>query len=329
MARSADDRRIRSLRGPKRAVDPDRPIAVLLETERRGPPASIDGGAAIQPRMERSLAVFLAGAECAFTCNFCDLWRDTLDGPTPPGALPRQLEAALATLDPADPVPDRIKLYNSSNFFDPRAVPDEDLERLAALVDPFAGVTVESHARTVAERSDRWAERLPGRLEVAIGLETVHPSALAALNKRVTVPDFDRAAARLARLGAALRAFVLVGVPFIPSEERAEWAVRSVRHALAAGAAVVSVIPVRGGNGELERLEAGGQFAPPVLADLEAVIDDTLDAGPGVVLPDLWDAARHCRCPGCGAARVERLARMAATGLREGRIGCPVCGGRT
>ena len=48
----------------------------LVEEERRP-----DG------RIERALTVFLAGAECPFTCSFCDLWRCTIDGPTPPGAL--------------------------------------------------------------------------------------------------------------------------------------------------------------------------------------------------------------------------------------------------
>jgi hypothetical protein len=86
-------RRIRSLRPLKRAVDPTTAHGSLLETERRP-----DG------RVERTLTVFLAGAECPFTCSFCDLWQWTLDGPTPPGALVVQLERVLATLDAPCPV---------------------------------------------------------------------------------------------------------------------------------------------------------------------------------------------------------------------------------
>ena len=82
----------------------------MLEEERRP-----DG------RIERALTVFLAGAECPFTCSFCDLWRYTIDGPTPPARSSRRLERALADVD--EPLPDRLKLYNASNFFDRRAVP--------------------------------------------------------------------------------------------------------------------------------------------------------------------------------------------------------------
>src|SRR2546427_1182082 len=97
--------------------------------------------------VERAVTVFLAGAECPFTCSFCDLWRWTLEGPTPVGALPLQLDRALADL-PAN-VPDRLKLYNASNFFDRRAVPPEDLPRIAELARAFAAVTVESHANMI------------------------------------------------------------------------------------------------------------------------------------------------------------------------------------
>ena len=69
MSSSADDRRIRSLRPLKPAVDPWRAHGTLIEEERR-PNGTI----------ERALTVFLAGAECPFTCAFCDLWRWTIDG---------------------------------------------------------------------------------------------------------------------------------------------------------------------------------------------------------------------------------------------------------
>ena len=73
------------LRPPKPQVDPWRPLDVLVEEERWSPMA----------RMRRSMTVFLAGSECPFTCVFCDLWQYTLDEPTPPGAIPQQLEIAL------------------------------------------------------------------------------------------------------------------------------------------------------------------------------------------------------------------------------------------
>src|SRR2546425_4164007 len=117
---STPDARIRRLRPPKPGIDPWKAHGTVIEEER-----SASGG------LERAVTVFLAGAECPFTCSFCDLWRGTLDGPTPPGALPTQLARALEAIAP--PFPHRLKLYNASNFFDRRAVPAEDLPRIAEL----------------------------------------------------------------------------------------------------------------------------------------------------------------------------------------------------
>ena len=99
--RFTPDQRIRSLRAPKPKVDPWVAHGSTLEHERRA------GGT-----IERALTVFLAGAECPFTCSFCDLWRWTLDGPTPRGALPAQLARVLQSLQ--RPLPDRLKLYNAA-----------------------------------------------------------------------------------------------------------------------------------------------------------------------------------------------------------------------
>ena len=81
--------------------------------------------------------VFLSGAECPFTCSFCDLWRWTFEGPTPAGAIPRQLREVLHTHAGDATAPQRLKLYNASNFFDRRAVPAEDVPTIAALAEPL------------------------------------------------------------------------------------------------------------------------------------------------------------------------------------------------
>jgi uncharacterized Fe-S cluster-containing MiaB family protein len=181
--------------------------------------------------LERALTVFLAGAECPFTCSFCDLWRWTIDGPTPPGALPAQLDHALRRL--SGPTPQRLKLYNASNFFDRRAVPAADLPRIAQLAEPFAAVTVESHASTIGPLTLEFQAMLSARLEVAVGLETIHPIAAEHLNKRLELPRFDRAAEFLAQHDIDSRVFVLLGAPYIPAAESIEWTVRTVRYAAA------------------------------------------------------------------------------------------------
>lgn len=314
MSATVADRRIRSLRGPKPYVDPYRAHGSLVEEERR------PSGA-----VERALTVFLAGAECPFTCSFCDLWRYTLDGPTPPGALTQQLRSVLTKLD--GDIPTRLKLYNASNFFDRRAVPHEDVAGLAALAQPFAGVTVESHASTIGAATVAFARAIGGRLEVAMGLETIHPVAAAELNKRLDLARFDRAADFLASANIDLRAFVLLGAPFVPAEQSIEWTVRTVEHAVYRGAAVVSIIPVRGGNGEMERLRELGYFTPPTLSQLEEALDECLSFGQTVVTADLWDAERLAGCTQCRDERIARLGRLNVTGRAEPRVVCDACGG--
>ncbi len=88
-----------------------------------------------------------------------------------------------------------------------------------------------------------------------MGLETIHPEVLPALNKGMTLEDFDRAAAFLRSNGIAIRAFVLLRPPFLSDEEGLDWALWSIDHALAVGVGCCSVIPTRAGNGLLEDLE--------------------------------------------------------------------------
>lgn len=304
---------IRSLRPPKQPVDPSHALASHWEDERLP-----DGGHV------PVLTVFLAGAECRFTCVFCDLWRNTLEHGTPLGAVAEQLRAVLRDRGPP---PDRaaIKLYNASSFFDPLAVPESDDPEIASLTAPFTRVTVECHPRLVGRRAVEFARRLSGRLEVAVGLETVHPTALPRLNKRMTLADFDRAAVQLCEAGIGLRAFVLVAPPYVPAAEAVEWAVRSARYAIDRGATHVSLIPVRGGNGALEALAGQGVFAPATLAQLEEALDATIECAGAVVTVDLWDAQRFAACADCATPRVARLARMNVTGRRETRVRCATC----
>jgi archaeosine synthase beta-subunit len=306
---------VRSRRIPRFDPDPWEPLRHLWEEERE------PGGGTIP-----ALTVFLAGAECPFTCVFCDLWRETLAGPTPPGALPTQLRKALAAAGPL-PSPAALKLYNASNFFEPRAVPVADEPALLDLAAPFARVTVECHPRIIRERGDRclrFAERLEGRLEVAMGLETIHPEALPRLNKGMTLADFDRAADTLQKAGIGLRAFVLVSPPFVPEKEEIEWVVRSAAYAFERGAERVSLIPVRDDNGAMGTLWEAGDFNLSSLEQLEKALERCLPLG-GIVTADLWDARRFAHCAHCADARIARLEQMNRSGRMEPRVGCLVC----
>lgn len=312
MSPSVADARIRGLRPPKRYVDPYRAHGTAVELERRP-----------NGEIENTLTVFLAGAECPFACSFCDLWQWTIDGPTPPGALTAQLEDVLHSIDA--PLPARIKLYNASNFFDPRAVPSADLIGLARLIEPFRSVTVESHASTIGARAVEFARSIPGRLEVALGLETIHPGAIAESNKRLDLPRFDEALSFLSANGIDVRVFVLLGAPYIPVADTVDWTLRSVEYAVSRGASTVSIIPVRGGNGELERLKSLGNFTPPTLLQLEAALRESADLADAVVTADLWDIERLDGCAACKSERVARLRHANLTGRFEGDINCDAC----
>lgn len=304
---------------PRPAHDPFRPLDVLVEEERCG-----DGGVA------RWLTIFLTGAECPFGCVFCDLWRHTLHGPTPSGALPAQVATALQRPQ-ADGVTG-VKLYNASNLFEPRALPPADDAALAELLGGFRRVLVECHPNLVGERCFAFARRLAdrgARLEVAMGLETVHPEALPRLGKGMSLERFDRACGELRVAGCGVRAFVLVGAPFVPAEEAARWAVRSAAHAFDRGAEHVTLIPVRGGTPEMEELRVAGAWTPPSLGTLEDALDATLDAVPdgSVATADLWDLERFLDCAACATARRRRLQRLNRTGRREARVVCRRCEG--
>jgi radical SAM enzyme (TIGR01210 family) len=272
--------------------------------------------------------VLLTGAECPWRCVMCDLWKHTLEsGGTPPGALALQLDLALAALAPG-PRPRRVKLYNAGSFFDPRAVPLADYEALAARLQGFERVVVESHPALIGERVDRWRRALGDvELEVAMGLETAHPEALAKLHKRMTLEQFAGAARALRSRGVALRAFVLVPSPFVPREEEALWVRRSVAFAFDCGASAVSLIPLRGGNGAMEALREGGAARLPRLVELEAALANSIGDPRGRVFADLWDLRALSECTVCLEARRQRLHAMNLEQRLHPATACGVCGG--
>ncbi|MCG8469406.1 MAG: radical SAM protein [Gemmatimonadetes bacterium] len=310
---------VRAERPAKPAHDPRLPLGQRWDVERAvrpaGAGASIGGERVTDPPQRRALTVFLAGAECPFACLFCDLWQHTLEGSTPEGALPRQLETAIGRAGGIEPDA-AIKLYNASNFFDRRAVPAADVPTIAELCGPFERVTVETHPKLVGAACDEFQSLLRGRLEIAMGLETVHPDVFPRLKDGMTVADFDGATRRARARGVGVRAFVLVGLPWVTREEFASWAVRSVIHAIESGADRASLIPLRAENGALARLRQEGELADVRLYDLEVALSDAIRAigGSGIVEADLWDAASFSACDACGDRRLANLAAMNRTG---------------
>jgi len=296
-------------RGPKNTVNPWRPYHFLWEEE---PDASGE--------LVPTATVFLSNRECPFRCLMCDLWRNTLDTTVPLGAIPAQIAYALSRLPPAR----QIKLYNAGSFFDAHAIPSEDDPAIAHALAGFERVIVECHPNLIGDRCLRFRDRLTGRLEVAIGLETVHPEVLDRLNKRFMLEDFHRAASFLTRNDIDLRVFLLLRPPFLDESAGLAWAKRSLDAAFDAGASVCVIIPTRAGNGAMEVLAAAGEWSPPSLRSLEAAQEHGLRLARGRVFSDLWDIETFFTCD-CGPERAKRLAVLNQTQHAPPPILCSQC----
>lgn len=285
-------------RPAKNIVDPTRPYAFFVEKER-----------AASGNVEDVATIFLTNKECPFRCLMCDLWKNTTNERVAPGSIPGQIRWALKRLPPAQ----HVKLYNSGNFFDAQAIPPEDDPTIAKLLESFHSVVVECHPRLISRRCFAFNELLGGRLQVAMGLETVHPEVFARLNKRMTLGEFSLAAASLKQRGIGMRAFILLRPPFMNEAEGVYWAKRSIDFAFDVGIECCVVIPTRQGNGAMERLVEHGAFAPPGLASLEEVLDYGISLRRGRVFVDLWDAGQLAKTAPQIRTLVERLERKNLT----------------
>ncbi|QDV23771.1 radical SAM protein [Aureliella helgolandensis] len=256
--------------------------------------------------------IFLRGSECQFRCLMCDLWKFTHEQATPTGVLPAQIDTAMAQLQ-ADmqgtPTSEQwVKLYNASNFFSTFNVPQDDLPRIAEQVAPFHRVVVENHPRLIGRPVAEFAQQINGQLEVAMGLETIHPEVLPALNKQMTTADFQRACQWLLSHQIDIRTFILLRPPGLSEEEGVQWCSRSIDFANEAGVRHISVIPVRGGNGALEMLQQRGMFTPPTARSLELVMQRHVANSQAILTVDLWDWDKLSgHCPACSPLRREAL----------------------
>ncbi|WP_205678673.1 radical SAM protein [Aquisphaera insulae] len=301
-------------RPARNALDPMRPYAVLAETE-----PGLDG------RPVDVATIFLTNRECPWRCLMCDLWRNTLQATVPAGAIAAQVAYGLAQLPPPAPGRSAIKLYNAGSFFDPHAIPTAEYPAVARLAAPFDRTIVECHPALVDHRVMDFRHLLPGRLEIAMGLETVHPEVLKRLNKRMTLDRFRRAAEFLGQNQIGLRVFILVRPPWLGDAEGLEWARRSLDFAFDCGAAVACLIPTRGGNGAMEELAASGEFSPPSLRSLELALEYGLHAKRAIVMADDWDIEKVADCPRCATDRVARIRTMNASQGFPPAVECDAC----
>ena len=309
------------------------PLAKLSRTSRNAVNAQRPHGWLVESERSKSgevvpvATVFLTNRECPWRCIYCDLWKNTLTETVPLGAIPAQIDFALA--QPGLGEARQIKLYNAGSFFDPKAIPPDDFPAIAERVGTFERVIVECHPALIGASSVAFRDRLSAvghrpsptadstgasKLEVAMGLEIADDAILAKLNKRMTLAMFRRAAEFLVSRGIAVRAFVIVKPPSVRTDEEAlDFARRSIDFAFDCGASVVSLIPARFGAEALEMLAKAGDFAPPKFDTLEAALDYGVGLRRGRVFADLWDVEKLGGCCRCLPDRVARLRKINLT----------------
>jgi hypothetical protein len=308
-----------SARGKKNVVHPAIPYAFLTEKER------LSNG-----KVEECVTIFLTNRECAFRCLMCDLWKNTTDFTVTDADLEQQFTTAFDQLGiVAGLNSDRqIKIYNSGNFFDPKSIPASSVAAVAARINRygFGNTIVENHPKLCDHRVVQMANRLENGLEIAMGLETVHPVVLPRLNKKMTTADFQSATQFLLSHEIKVRAFILLKPPFLSEEEGVEWALKSIDFAFKNGVECCAVIPTRKGNGIMDSLPEG-QFSEPALSSLESVSQHGLAlcrSGQRLFV-DIWDAERFSKCSHCFEQRSARLNEMNLRQVVLPEVDCPKC----
>lgn len=294
-------------RGPRNPVDPSLPYAFLVEDE------CLPNG-----ELAPTATIFLTNRECPWHCAMCDLWKNTTVESVLSGSIPKQIEYALSRL----PAARQVKLYNSGSFFDPRAIPVADYPAIASLVRQFERVIVESHPALIHQNCFTFEKLLGTKLEVAMGLETVHPTVLKKLNKRMTLDLYASAALELHSRSIDLRSFILVQPPFMDQKESLRWACRSIDFAITCHATAISLIPTRTGNGAMEQFASSGNFTPPGLAVLEDAQDYGLSLHAGRVFVDMWEIERVPSDNCCRIQRSDRIQQMNLSQRILNRIEC-------
>jgi len=303
-----DIHEIEKLRPARNLVNPDFPYHFLHEQE-----PDKDGN------LQKINTIFLTSKECSFKCLMCDLWKNTLKGPTPPGSILKQINYALDKLPKADV----IKLYNNGNFFDLKAIPLLDYPGIIDQLQSYPRVIVENHPKLCGDNCVKFSQRLNGTLEIAMGLETIHPDVLPKLNKRLSPEDFKNAASFLRSNKIEVRAFILLNPPFLTGkQENIEWTFKGVQFAFESGVGCCSIIPTRPGNGMMDVLKEKGDYVPPMLDALEEVFERTLALHQGRVFVDTWDIDFLSNCPRCFEERKHRLEQMNFTQKFQQRINC-------
>jgi archaeosine synthase beta-subunit len=303
----------------------DKAIRALRRGRDSGPPPPKIEIESFPDGSAREIAtVFLRNGECPLACVYCALYRQASDRP----ATGREIAGQIREVRVRWPGVAGLKLYNASSFFEPRSI-DQSQESFRAIAEALSSldlVVVEARSEN-AGQAIRLSRLVSARLEVAIGLETADDSLLRLLNKPTSLIRFRSAAANLSAHDISLRAFVLVGPPFVGAADARQSAVETFEEARRAGARVVSLLPVVSEHEPMEALRRAGFYSEISLDSyFETVCDCARAQGgsktPGtIVLAETANLARLPGCPNCHPEKTRRLEGLNATG-KIGGVDC-------
>jgi archaeosine synthase beta-subunit len=260
----------------RRTLDANRPQAFFEEGE-PSPEGKILGG----------VTVLLTASRCPLRCTMCDLWYQTLPHPTPVGSIAKQIDIVLDSTTQRD----WIKLYNAGNFFDTQSIPIEDYEGIAQRVGDFRRVIVENHPNIGRRHLPKFRSMIRGRLEVAIGLETVQGRLLRHMNKRFAYAEFESYLAHLRSCSTDARVFLILGGPGWSREESIRWAKLSIRYSARLQCRSASVIPARMGHGWNDQGDRLPTWSAGELLHFQcqAIEDLQRQRSPMMVTMDTWN----------------------------------------
>jgi radical SAM enzyme (TIGR01210 family) len=278
--------------------NPREPVSVWKEKE------NLDG------KLADAGVIILRTSGCAHSkdggCTMCGYNLESSEGVSSDDIV-AQFRAASHGLDEAR----ILKVYTSGSFLDEREMPeDAQKEVLSWCHDRNQHLLFESRAEYITTESMERVLRSHDDIEVAIGLESANDKVLKyAINKNMTVADYDRAATTVKTAGAKLRSYILLKPPFLTEAEAIEDAISTARHA-ALKSDAISLNPVNVQKGTVvERLWKSWSYRPPWLWSVIEVLNACTELDRKVVC-DPTGGGRDRGAHNCGGCDDEALAAI-------------------
>ncbi|MGB2825684.1 MAG: archaeosine biosynthesis radical SAM protein RaSEA [Thermoplasmata archaeon] len=291
----------------RRRRSPREPVSVWKEKENLGGEV-VDAG-----------VVILRTSGCAHSrgggCTMCGYNQESSEGISSEDVI-AQFRSASKSLNGTQ----FLKVYTSGSFLDQREMPlDAQREILSWCRDGGRGLLFESRTEFITDDGLGAALQVHDDIEVAIGLESANDRVLKfAINKDMTVADYDRAASAVKSAGARLRSYVLLKPPYLTEAEAIEDAISTAKHA-ALMSDTISINPVNVQRGTIvERLWKSWSYRSPWLWSVIEVLNACTELDRKVVC-DPTGGGRERGAHNCGGCDEEALSAIREFSLTQSR----------